>query len=111
MPASRSSAIVVLVTSPTAAQARRLADALVRQRAAACVNLVPGIRSLFWWQGKVDQARETLLIIKTTRRRFEPLRRLVRRLHPYEVPEIIALPIGQGHPPYLRWIEKSVHRR
>ncbi len=109
MSALRSSAtIVVLVTCPTAAQARRMAAVLVQRRVAACVNILPGVRSLFWWRGKVDQARETLLLIKTTRRRFEPLRRLISRLHPYDVPEIIALPIQRGHAPYLTWVRDSV---
>ena len=100
--------IVVLVTCPSPAQARRLATALVRHRAAACVNILPGVRSVFRWRGAMDEARETLLIIKTPRRQFEPLRRLVRALHPYEVPEIIALPTRGGHAPYLRWVRESV---
>ena len=99
---------LVLVTCPTTRQALRLAKVLVRRRLAACVNVVPAIRSLFWWQGKVDQARETLLLIKTTARRFEALRAAVCSLHPYDVPEVIALPITRGHRPYLQWIEDSL---
>lgn len=100
--------IVVLVTCPNLIHARRIATTVVKQRAAACVNVVPGITSIFRWQGKVDRAREVLLVMKTTARRFSLLARLVRHLHPYDVPEIIALPISAGHPPYLRWVRDSV---
>jgi len=99
--------IVVLVTCPTRTVARRVGNALVKRRLAACVNIVPSIESIFVWQGKVDHARECLLLIKTPAGTFAPLARAVRLLHPYEVPEIIALPISAGHPPYLRWIKDS----
>ena len=99
--------LVVLVTCPTRAVAWRLADALVKRRLAACVNVLPGMESTFRWQGKVDRCRETLLVIKTTARRFPQLRAAVRTLHPYDVPEIIALPIVAGHAPYLRWVRSS----
>jgi periplasmic divalent cation tolerance protein len=83
---------------------------VVSRRLAACVNILPSVQSLFWWQGHVDQATETLLIIKTTAARFEALRRAVCALHPYEVPEVIALPIQRAHPPYLRWIKTCLKR-
>ncbi len=100
--------VLVLVTCPTRRQAQRLADALVRRKLAACVNIGPAVDSRFWWQGKLDRAREVLLFIKTTRAALEPLRRAVVALHPYDVPELIALPIRHGHPPYLRWLRASV---
>ena len=100
--------IVVLVTCPGRVQARKLAKALVSKRLAACVNIVPGVESLFWWDGKLDRAREALLIIKTTARAFPSLTRAICALHAYQVPEIIALPIVRGHPPYLRWLRDSV---
>lgn len=100
--------LVVLVTVPTPAVARRLARMLVRRRLAACVNIVPGVTSLFTWQGKVDQAREVLLIIKTTAVRFPALRRALQAQHPYDVPEIIALPVAAGAAAYLRWVRTSV---
>lgn len=109
--ARRTQCLVVLVTCPTRHVATRLATTLVRARLAACVNLVSGVSSLFWWQGRVDRAREILLMIKTTARRFEALRRAVQQLHPYDVPEIISLPIGQGHPAYLAWIAESVSHK
>ena len=99
---------VVFVTVPTLRQAKQLARRVVQQRAAACVNIVPGVASLFWWKGRVDQTKETLLIIKTTARAFEALRRLVCAHHAYDVPEVIALPIRAGHRPYLTWVQESV---
>lgn len=99
--------VVVLVTCP-AGPARRLARALVQRRAAACVNVLPGATSWFRWQGKIERAGESLLIIKTTARRCAALRRLIVALHPYEVPEILALPVADAHPPYQRWVVASV---
>ena len=101
------SCVVVLVTCPSRSVARRMATALVTQRLAACVNIVPAVESLFWWQGKVDRCRETLLIIKTAARGFERLRKAVIELHPYDVPEVIALPLAAGHAPYVRWVISS----
>ncbi len=100
--------VVVLVTCPSPSQARRLARALIARRAAACVNVLPGVTSWFRWQGKVQRAREALLIIKTTTRGFEPLRALIRSLHPYEVPEIVALPVTAAHRPYQQWVAASL---
>jgi len=99
--------VVVLVTCPTPAVARRLATQLVKRRLAACVNLVPKIESTFRWQGKIDRCKEVLLVIKTVKARFEALRRAVVELHPYDVPEVIALPIVAGHAPYLSWVASS----
>jgi periplasmic divalent cation tolerance protein len=96
--------IVVFVTAP-AAEAPELAKALVEERLVACVNLVPGLRSLYWWEGKVEDEPEVLCIMKTRRNLFEPLRDRIRELHSYEVEEIIALPILAGNPPYLDWIK------
>ena len=103
--------IIVLVTCPTAAVARRVATQLVTRRLAACVNLLPGIESVFQWNGKVDRCRERLLIIKTTAGRFEALRRAVIELHPYDVPEVIALPLVAGHQPYVEWMQDVVGPR
>lgn len=103
--------LLVLVSCPTAAVARRLAGALVRSRLAACVNVLSSVESTFWWKGKVDRSREALLLIKTTATRFTQLRRTVIALHPYEVPEVIALPLVAGAQPYLRWLVSSVSPR
>ena len=102
------SCVVVLVTCPTRAVARRIATALVTRRLAACVNLLPGAESTFRWQGNIDRCREVLLLIKTTRGRVRSLARALARLHPYEVPEVIVLPITSGSAPYLRWVARSV---
>ena len=100
--------IVVLVTCPAAPVARRIAHQLVLQRLCACVNLLPHVESVFVWKGKLERCREQLLIIKTTAGRFEALRRAVITLHPYEVPEVIALPLCAGHQPYVKWIQQEV---
>ena len=100
--------LIVFVTCPTAAVGRRLANALIRSRLAACVNLLPGVESTFRWQGKINRCREALLLIKTTSRRFETLKRAILKLHPYEVPEVIAVAVVAGHPPYLRWIQDTI---
>lgn len=100
-------AILALCTCPDEAAAERIATALVEERLAACVNRVPGIASTYRWQGKVCRDHEQLLLIKTTRERFEALRARIVALHPYELPEVIAVDIAAGHAPYLDWIKDS----
>ncbi len=102
-----SSYIVALVTCP-ADSSEEIARAALDERVAACVNILQGVRSLYWWKGKVEDAEECLLLFKTKKSQFGELERVVRRTHPYEVPEIIALPLTRGHGPYLDWIEESV---
>lgn len=103
--------IVVLVTCGSVKEARRIARALVGGGLAACVNLVHGpVESIYRWKGRVKSAKERLLAIKTSRRRFAGVERVVRRLHSYRVPEIIALPIAQGSRDYLAWMSASVSR-
>lgn len=97
-------AIVVLVTAPSAEQAAELARALVEERLAACGNVVSGVRSIYRWEGKVQDDAEALLVLKTTRARLEELRERVLALHPYEVPEVLALPVEAGSARYLAWI-------
>lgn len=99
--------LVVLVTAPPD-EAPALARALVEERVAACVNLAPGLRSWFWWEGRIDQAEESLLLIKTSRDRLERLITAIQRRHSYRVFEAVALPIVGGFPPYLEWIGASV---
>jgi periplasmic divalent cation tolerance protein len=96
--------LVVLVTTPTPERAAEIARALVEERLAACGNVVPGLRSIYRWEGRVQEDPEALLILKTTRARFEALRDRVLALHPYQVPEVIALPVEAGSAPYLAWI-------
>ena len=97
-------ALVVLVTTPSPERAAEIARALVEERLAACGNVVPGLRSIYRWEGKVQDDAEALLVLKTTRARFEALRDRVLALHPYEVPEVLALPVEAGSARYLAWI-------
>jgi len=100
--------IIVLVTCGSRKEARKIARALVEERFAACVSVLTApVESIYRWKGKVETAQELLLVIKTTRKRFAALEAEVRRLHSYEVPEIIALPIERGSKAYLAWIEES----
>jgi periplasmic divalent cation tolerance protein len=100
---------VVLVTCSTPAEAQRIARAVVDARLAACVNILPGaIQSIYRWKGKVESARERLLLIKTSRKRLAKLQAAVERLHSYDVPEFIAIPIAAGSPAYLSWVEESL---
>jgi periplasmic divalent cation tolerance protein len=105
--ATQTDALVVLVTTPGPEQAAGLARALVEERLAACGNVVPGLRSIYRWQGKVQDEAEALLVLKTTRARFEALRDRVLALHPYEVPEVIALRVEAGSAAYLAWIAEE----
>ena len=101
-------AYVVLITAPAGGEAaEKLARALVEERLAACVNRVPGLVSTYWWEGKVEEDREELLVAKTTEDRLEALLKRVPELHPYSVPEVLALPVEQGYPPYLDWLHRS----
>jgi len=100
--------IVVFITTATEEEARRIANLLLSQRKAACVNIVPMINSLFWWQDKLDSAQESLLIVKTKASVLNEIVSLVREIHSYDIPEIIALPIIGGNRDYLEWIDKEV---
>lgn len=101
--------VVVLVTCGSAKEAQRLGTALVRKRIAACANVVTSpVKSIYWWKGKVEAATEALMLIKTTREKFTALEAEIRRLHSYETPEIIALPIVAGSKAYLDWLSESV---
>ena len=95
---------IVLTTCPDAASAERIAQALVEEGLAACVNILPPMRSIYRWKGKIEQAGEQLLVIKAATARFPAIRDRLRVLHPYELPEIIAVPIADGLPEYLAWL-------
>jgi periplasmic divalent cation tolerance protein len=100
--------LVVLVTCANASEAERIAQALVEERLAACVNIHASVRSIYRWQGKVERAREVPLTIKTSGRFFPRLERRIRELHRYDTPEIVALPVATGSRDYLLWIEASL---
>ncbi len=100
--------IVVFITTATEEEAQRISQTLLEQKKAACVNIVSGVDSRFWWQGKLDSARESLLIVKTKASLLTEVVSLVKSQHSYIVPEIIALPIIGGNQDYLDWIDNSV---
>ncbi|MGB2905609.1 MAG: divalent-cation tolerance protein CutA [Candidatus Aminicenantaceae bacterium] len=99
--------IVVLSTVPDIATGRKIARGILEERLAACVNISGPLESLYWWEGKIQQDQEHLLVIKTRTELFPRLEEAVQGLHPYDVPEIIALPIEQGSSSYLEWIESE----
>jgi periplasmic divalent cation tolerance protein len=100
---------VVLVTCPPEAS-EKIARAVLDAHAAACVNILPGVRSLYLWKGKVEDVNECLLLMKTRKERLVEFERVVRRAHPYDVPEIMALPVTHGFHPYLDWIARSTEK-
>lgn len=99
-------ALTVFCTCPNPGEANRIARTLVEESLAACVNIVPGIRSVFYWQGTLEEADEQLLIIKAPAGKFPGLEARIRALHSYSVPEILALPVAAGSPPYLEWLAR-----
>ena len=100
--------VVILITAGTEEEAHKIADRLLTQQKAACVNIVPAVSSVFWWQDKVESDQESLLIIKTRAGLLDEIVSLVKEIHSYDVPEIIALPIVGGNQDYLDWIGKEV---
>ena len=99
---------VVLVTAPDLRVARRLARTALQARLAACANLIPGLESHYWWRGKIETAREVLLLFKTRANRLRALERLIVAEHPYDTPEFVALPLAAGAERYLAWIASEV---
>ena len=99
---------VVLVSAPDMDVAERIGRAVVEERLAACASLVPGMTSLYRWDDEVQRAGEVLLIVKTRADAFDALRARIVELHPYEVPEVLHLPVREGHPPYTQWIHEEV---
>lgn len=102
--------IVVFVAAKDASQARAIAQGLLNAKLIACANIVDGVQSFFWWQGKIDDAGEVLLVLKTKKALFKKLVAKVKDLHSYDTPEVIALPIIDGSADYLKWIDKSVRK-
>lgn len=98
---------MVLCTFPDLGKARQIGTALVEKQLAACVNVLPGVASIYQWEGQTRQDEEVLALIKTGSGRFEALREEILRLHPYEVPEIIALPVKEGSEAYLSWVRRQ----
>jgi len=103
-------AMVVLVTAPSAEKAAEIARALVEEGLVACGNVVPGLRSVYRWEGRLQDEAEALLVLKTERRLLAALKARLPALHPYQIPELLALPVADGLGPYLDWIAASVRR-
>jgi periplasmic divalent cation tolerance protein len=99
---------LVLCSCPTIDSARELAGGLVEQRHAACVSILPGLTSVYAWKGQIESAEESLLLIKTCLANFSELERFIKQQHPYEVPEILAIPVQEGSADYLAWLRESV---
>jgi len=98
--------LIVFVTAPTTDDGRKIAQTLVREKLAACVNILPGIISIYTWEGETCEDHEVLLIIKTRADLFETLSATVQEIHPYDVPEVIAMPLSTGAGDYLHWIDQ-----
>ena len=103
--------VIALVTAPDLKQARSLAQAALSARLVACVNLVPRIESHYWWRGRIETSRETLLILKTIGTRLRALEDLILAKHPYDTPEFIVLPITRGNKRYLSWLDGGVAKK
>jgi len=110
MKKSAGKVLIVLVMASSRKEAIRIAQAVVKEKLAACVNILSPVTSIFRWKGEVQRSRETLLIAKTTERRYPGLERLIRSLHSYEVPEIVALRIDRGLSQYTAWVEQETTR-
>lgn len=103
-------ALLVLTNVPAAAIAEKLACVLLERRLAACVNILPAVRSLYRWQGQLEEADEVMLQIKTTQCNYPELEAAIKAAHPYDVPEIIGIPIVSGLPAYLDWIKQETYK-
>lgn len=106
--ASPADVVVVLCTLPNPEKAAEIARVLVEEQLCACVNIVPAVRSIYRWQGAVQDDSEALAVIKTTRDAYDRVAQRIVQLHPYELPEVIALPLVAGHAPYLAWVAGGV---
>ena len=107
----KTEALVVLCTFPDEEKARQIGAVLVEKQAAACVNVLPGLRSIYRWEGKVHDEPEVLAVMKTTRATYSALQQLILELHPYETPEVLALPVEAGSQSYLEWLAGNVMPR
>ncbi len=100
--------IIILVTTKDKKEAEKIARALLESKLIACANILPGVHSLFWWQGKIDSSQEALLVLKTKKTLFKKVSSKVKSIHSYQTPEIIVLPVVHGSEDYLQWLEHSL---
>jgi periplasmic divalent cation tolerance protein len=103
-------ALLILTNMPDAQSAQSMAHSLVERKLAACVNILPGVKSVYRWQGNVEQADEVTLLIKSTQARYAEVEDAIKSMHTYSVPEIIAVPIVKGLPAYLNWIKQETKK-
>ena len=101
--------VIVYITASNAKEAGDIAEALLKERLAACANVVESIKSIYWWKGALERDNESLIILKTTESKFDALAERVKELHSYENPEIVAVPILKGSSDYLDWVEGEVN--
>lgn len=99
---------IILCTSPDKESAEKIAHQLINDKIAACINILPGLTSIFRWQGKIETEQEHLLLIKTRKDRYQAVEKSIQTNHPYEIPEIIAIPIEKGLAEYMQWIESCL---
>ena len=111
MSVKEESFIVIYNTCPDSVTAESLAAKLLEEKRIACANILPGLKSRYWWEGKIQNDNEVLLVLKTKQTLFKAVEEIIKKNHPYQVPEIIALPILQGNASYLSWIHDSVRER
>jgi len=103
--------IVIFITSGSEEEAKKLARVLVEEKLAACVNILSGVESLYWWKGKIESSKEWMLVVKTQGKMVNRVVKRVKEIHSYEVPEVIALPIVEGNKDYLQWISDTLALR
>ncbi len=103
--------LVLLTTAGSPRQAEKLARLLLKEKCAACVNLIPNVRSCYWWKNRIEKSRETLLLIKTSKTRLHECARVLKNHHTYDLPEMIALSISWGDQVYLKWLKDSMTKR
>ncbi|HID47587.1 MAG TPA: divalent-cation tolerance protein CutA [Methanothermococcus okinawensis] len=102
--------IVVFITVPNVEVGEKIGHTLIKEKLAVCINITSEVKSIYFWKGNIEEDREHLLVVKTRRDRFESLEKKIKEIHPYEVPEIIALPVILGSKDYLNWIEETLNR-
>jgi len=103
--------MVIFITSGSEEEAKRLGRILTEEKLAACVNIIPGVESLYWWKGKIESSKEWMLVVKTQAKMVKEVVKRVKEIHSYEVPEVIALPIVEGNRDYLQWISDALALR
>ena len=99
--------IIIFVTTATAEEAEKISRILVEEKLAACGTIMAGLRSIYFWEGKIEDAKESMMVIKTKTSRFKKIEKRVRSLHSYSVPEIVAVPVVQGSKTYLKWVKEN----